>query len=279
MRISAFRAAVLTCVVMGHPPPAVAQVDQQRAEEYFKEAQALCERDGGRLWGVTICGPMVIADRSTQTIATSQRAPEAARPPLLGLLNAPVQWGGATWSAYMWNDVVNRTPRERNELFLHELFHGVQPKLGLILPALATEHLDEADGRSWLRLEWRALARALRESGEPRNLAVRDALAFRQARPLPPMSKRRARRSRKASPRTPAPCSRSLRPTRSPARSICWSIRGSGSGGELRSTLRTFRSCVWPPARCIVSRLAATDAQHRRPRHARHAGVRCSTSH
>jgi hypothetical protein len=35
-----------------------------------------------------------------------------------------------------------------------------------------------------LRLEWRALARALRESGGPRNLAVRDALAFRQARRL-----------------------------------------------------------------------------------------------
>ena len=33
-----------------------------------------------------------------------------------------------------------------------------------------------------MRLEWRALARALQESGEPRNLAVRDALAFRQAR-------------------------------------------------------------------------------------------------
>jgi hypothetical protein len=38
------------------------------------------------------------------------------------------------------------------------------------------------EGRYWLRLEWRALARALRESGEQRNLAVRDALAFRQAR-------------------------------------------------------------------------------------------------
>ena len=33
-----------------------------------------------------------------------------------------------------------------------------------------------------MRLEWRALARALRESGERRGLAVRDALAFRQAR-------------------------------------------------------------------------------------------------
>jgi hypothetical protein len=78
--------------------------------------------------------------------------------------------------------VVHRTPRERKELFLHELFHGVQPQLGLTAPALTSEHLDAVDGRYWLRLEWRALARALRESGERRNLAVRDALAFRQAR-------------------------------------------------------------------------------------------------
>jgi hypothetical protein len=182
MRVPAFCTAIFAYVVIGHPPPAVAQVDQQRAQEYFKEAQALCERDGGRLWGLSICAPMVITDRRTQTIATSQRAPEAARPPLLGLLNAPVQWGGATWSAYMWDDVVNRPPSRRKELFLHELFHCVQPKLGLAAPALDSEHLDAADGRYWLRLEWRALARALRESGEQRSLAVRDALAFRQAR-------------------------------------------------------------------------------------------------
>ncbi|MGH8518534.1 MAG: hypothetical protein ACREUE_13865, partial [Panacagrimonas sp.] len=182
MRISAFCAAVLAYVVIGHTPPAAAQVDQQRAQEYFKEAQALCERDGGRLWGVSLCGPMVIADARTQTIATSQPAPEGARPRVLGIVNAPVQWGGATWAAYTWNDVATKTPRDRKELFLHELFHGVQPRLGLGAPALETEHLDAADGRYWLRLEWRALARALRESGAQRNLAVRDALAFRQAR-------------------------------------------------------------------------------------------------
>jgi hypothetical protein len=182
MRISVFCTAILAYVVIGHPPPAVAQVDQQRAQEYFKEARALCERDGGRLWGVSICAPMVIADRRTQTFATSQPAPEGARPRLLGIVNSPIEWRGATWGAYIWDDVVNRTPRDRKEIFLHELFHGVQRQLGLIVPALATEHLDAVDGRYWLRLEWRALARALRESGEQRNLAVREALAFRQAR-------------------------------------------------------------------------------------------------
>jgi len=182
MRTAMTRTVVFLYLVAGFARPAVAQVDQQRAQEYFKEVRALCERDGGRLWGVSVCAPMVIADRRTQTFATSQPAPEGARPQLLGVVNAPVEWGGATWGAYMWDDVANKTPRDRKELFLHELFHGVQPRLGLMAPALATEHLDAADGRYWLRLEWRALARALRESGDERNLAVRDALAFRQAR-------------------------------------------------------------------------------------------------
>jgi acetyl esterase/lipase len=182
MRKSAFCTAVLTYVVIGHPPPVVAQVDQQLAQEYFKEARALCERDGGRLWGVSVCAPMVIADGRTQTVATSKPAPEGARPRVLGIVNAPVEWGGATWAAFIWDDVVHRTPRERKELFLHELFHGVQPRLGLVAPSREAEHLDAADGRYWLRLEWRALARALRESGEQRRIAVRDALAFRQAR-------------------------------------------------------------------------------------------------
>jgi len=75
MRISRSCTAILAYVVIGHPAPAVAQVDQQRAEQYFKEAQTLCEPDGGRLWGVSLCGPMVIADSATGTIATSQPAP------------------------------------------------------------------------------------------------------------------------------------------------------------------------------------------------------------
>jgi hypothetical protein len=176
------RAVVVLYLVIGFALPAVAQVDQQRAQEFFKEVQTLCERDGGRLWGVSLCGPMVIGDMRTQTFATSEPPPEGARPRMVGLVNAPITWGGVTWGAYVWDFVIKATPRRRNELLLHELFHGVQPRLGLSVPALASEHLDTLDGRYWLRLEWRALARALEGSGEQRGLAVRDALAFRQAR-------------------------------------------------------------------------------------------------
>ena len=43
-------------------------------------------------------------------------------------------------------------------------------------------HLDSLEGRYWMRLEWRALARALGASGAARTSAVGDALAFRAAR-------------------------------------------------------------------------------------------------
>jgi hypothetical protein len=167
---------------MAFSPPTMAQVDQQRAQEFFEEAQALCGRDGGRLWGVSICAPMVVGDPRTQTFATSQPAPDAPRPALLGFANGPIQWGDTMWAAMTWETIASWPDRIRGEAFLHESFHIVQMRMGLIVGREESEHLDLLDGRYWLRLEWRALARALRESGEQRVLAVREALAFRQAR-------------------------------------------------------------------------------------------------
>ena len=87
MRTLMTRVIVVLYLLAGVAPQAVAQVDQQRAQEFFKEAQDLCERDGGRLWGVSLCAPMVIADMRTQTITTSQPAPEGTRPRGLGIVN------------------------------------------------------------------------------------------------------------------------------------------------------------------------------------------------
>lgn len=182
MRLPAFFTPILACVLIGHASPAMAQVDQQRAQEFFKECRALHERDGGRLWGVSFWAPMVIGDARTQTFATSQPPPDAPRPRIIGLVNGPVQWGDAAWAAMSWDTFVSWPPRRRGELCIHESFHIVQPKLVLNGPAGANEHLDLVDGRYWLRLEWRALARALRESGVRRIEPVREALAFRLAR-------------------------------------------------------------------------------------------------
>ena len=168
-------------LALGVPAHVNAQVDQARAEQYFREAAALCEREGGRLWGVSLCGPMVIADPETQTVAANRPLPADKRPAVLGFANAALNWGGERWSTFVWQRMP-QDERQRGVLMLHELFHRVQPALGFLLPEPNNSHLDTVEGRYWLQLEWRALAKALASSGADRTGAVADALAFRAAR-------------------------------------------------------------------------------------------------
>lgn len=164
--------------------PVSAQVDQQRAADYMKEAAALCQHDGGRLWGVSLCGPMVFADAQTHTIATNQPAPDAPWPRALGYANAAMEWGGVRWSTFVWKIIPQDDRQARDRLLMHELFHRVQPELGLFLPKSpgTPDHLDGLEGRYWLELEWRALGRALGTEGAEQKAAIRDALTFRHER-------------------------------------------------------------------------------------------------
>jgi len=177
------RSASLLCYcLLAVALPARGQVDSSLAQSYFEEAAVLCERDGGKLWGVSLCGPMVFTDAATKTIATSQPAPDGPRPGGLGYVNAPVTWGGKKWSAYMWAWIPHSDAEERGCLFIHELFHRIQSELNLMAGVAENDHLDTLDGRYWIQLEWRALSRALTSSGAARAAAIRDALAFRRAR-------------------------------------------------------------------------------------------------
>ena|SRR5437588_6212757 len=49
-----------------------APIDTTLAYQYFQEAQALCSRDSGKLWGVSLCGPMLFVDRKTRTVVANQ---------------------------------------------------------------------------------------------------------------------------------------------------------------------------------------------------------------
>lgn len=167
---------------MAFPGAARAQVDTALADGWFSEAAALCENEGGRLWGVSLCGPMVFADAPTHTLAANRPAPSAAWPAILGYVNAPLEWDGTRWATYVWSMLPRDDAQVRGRLMIHELFHRVQPDLGLMLMGASNDHLDTLEGRYWLRLEWRALARAFRTSGAERLDAIRDALAFRVMR-------------------------------------------------------------------------------------------------
>jgi len=173
---------LVVLMLTGVPADSDAQVQPQLAERYFKEAATLCERDAGRLWGVSLCGPLVIVDQATGTRATSQPEPEGQPPRFPGFADGPVSWGGLRWFSWPLYMLADKPADERQKVMLHGLFHRIQPELGFTPGNGFNEHLDTLEGRVWMQLEWRALRRALESSGSGRAEAIADALAFRRER-------------------------------------------------------------------------------------------------
>lgn len=174
-------------------PTAWAAPTRAEAERVFGDARAICERDGGRLWGRSLCGPMFLVDwRDRAVLANGPDGGGALKPggggvfegvlpEALIVANTPTDWSGARWT-----QLVSPTPDEadkRHVLIAHELFHRIQEQLGLTRPERPNGHLDTLEGRYLIQLEWRALARALSAATPAaRRAAVSDALAFRHER-------------------------------------------------------------------------------------------------
>lgn len=177
------------------PPRAFSQaraLDAGLAGRYFDEARALCRRDGGRLWGKSLCGPMMFADPSTRAVFASEPDAEGVLkrsgevfvgtlPTRVNVANTAVEWAGVNWMMVM-SGALPEDRHRRASLLMHELWHRRQEELGFPASGAANNHLDTRDGRVWLQLEWRALASALAGEGRGRRRAVADALLFRARR-------------------------------------------------------------------------------------------------
>src|SRR5215212_9169101 len=118
-------------VLLSAATSAEAQVQPELAKRYFEEVTKLCERDAGRLWGVSLCGPMVIVDQATGTRATSQPEPGGQPPRFSGFADGPVTWGGVRWFSFPLYMLPENDADARQQLMLHGLFHRIQPELGL----------------------------------------------------------------------------------------------------------------------------------------------------
>jgi hypothetical protein len=172
----------------GEPP---IPIDSARAA--FAEAKALCSADAGKLWGVLLCGPIMFVDAPSRSIVANEADEKGAltakdgafvgvMPADQNIANTAVEWSGKKWTQILWP--LPDDARLRATLIMHELFHRIQDRLGLPLQRDGDNaHLDELNGRYYMLLEWRALARALEAGGDAeRRGAARDALAFRAER-------------------------------------------------------------------------------------------------
>lgn len=151
----------------------------------------MCEADRARLWGVDLCGPLMVADPATRNVWSSQPDWNGALQPNgsgfsgtlpagVTIANTSVEWAGVRWIMVLAPLPEDAT--ERRVLVAHEAWHRVQDELGLPQSGSDNAHLETEHGRYLMRLELRALATAMRSRDSPRRNAARDALYFRTAR-------------------------------------------------------------------------------------------------
>lgn len=174
---------------------AVAQrVDTSVAMTAFREADAACHRDGGALWGRSLCGPIAIAERESRLVLANDSLMKQPFIPLggafvttapqgTGFANTAFDWNGRRWAMIMLP--LPADSFDRVTLVMHEVFHREQDSLGLGNMDLPNNQLDEMNGRVWLRFELQALAAAL-DALANGDASVRshteDALLFRARR-------------------------------------------------------------------------------------------------
>jgi len=166
-------------------------IDTKLAAQYFRQLKETSDRDGGKMWSVPLYGPIMFVDPRTGNVVANQADLQHKLVPQDGVFvgtlpreinpaNTATDWAGVHWTMVMWPVSGLRQPRER--LLLHECFHRIQEKLGLPARDAVNAHLNTLNGRIWIQMEWRALERALRQTGPARKAAIADALLFRAYR-------------------------------------------------------------------------------------------------
>ncbi len=160
---------------------------EQAAADALAEFVQACGR-ADTAWSMPLCGRLVLIDPQSRTAVATHPDPAQTFRRANGLYygrwpegrmvaNTGFDWDGDRWAMAMLplsHDVFHRL-----RLLAHESFHRIQPELGLTTEDPPAAHLDELEGRLWLRMELRALAQALESEGEAASESVRDALVFR----------------------------------------------------------------------------------------------------
>jgi hypothetical protein len=77
----------------------------------------------------------------------------------INITSSSIHWNGKDWAMITLPLPANR--QDRINLFAHELFHKVQPSLGLLLFNTENNHLGQKDGRIYLRFELKAIKKAI----------------------------------------------------------------------------------------------------------------------
>lgn len=144
------------------------------------------------LWNKDLYGPILLIDSKTRTIFSNEPDESGilkadgniytgVLPDKINIANTAINWNGKRWAMMMLPLPKNKY--DRIGLLAHESFHRIQPSLGFELNNIENNHLDQKEGRVYLRLELEALKRALKAVSEKElKKHLTNALAFRKYR-------------------------------------------------------------------------------------------------
>ncbi|MCL1674823.1 hypothetical protein ACV0BM_016890 [Elizabethkingia meningoseptica] len=162
-----------------------------KLSEYFREIKNATGKES-KLWNKDLYGGiLLVAPKSRQVYSNESDAKNSLTPHQdiytgtlpgnINIANTSVQWNGKTWAMIMLP--LSNDKYDRINLLAHELFHTVQSSLGFPQGNKESNHLDQKDGRVYLRLELEALEKAvLSDSQKEQRKHLTNALMFRKYR-------------------------------------------------------------------------------------------------
>lgn len=158
------------------------------AAEYFAEIKTVTAEHKD-LWGCYLYSPILLVRPDTREVFANQADTAGVLqqdgsvftgtlPNAVNIANTSIRWNGVQWAM-----LILPLPERRDDrlnLLAHELFHRAQPQLGFVLYNVDNNHLDQKEGRAYLRLELEALkAAVLAGTHEAMKESIANALTFR----------------------------------------------------------------------------------------------------
>lgn len=161
------------------------------ADIYFHEIQIATSQNRD-LWGMDLYASILLVRPDTREMFANY--PDSAGvlkkaesiysgilPDDVNIANTALDWNSRRWSMVILPLPENK--KSRINLLAHELFHVAQPQLGFIAYNPANNHLDQKEGRIYLRLELESLKKAvLADSASKAKEHLTNALIFRKYR-------------------------------------------------------------------------------------------------
>lgn len=144
------------------------------------------------LWSKDLYGPTILINPESRTFFANEQDDVGSLQPNgniysgvlpgnINIANTAIDWNGKKWAMIMLP--LSQNKHNRINLLAHESFHRIQPSLGFTFKNSDNNHLDQKEGRIYLRLELEALKKAIQSRSEKEKQEhLTNALTFRKYR-------------------------------------------------------------------------------------------------